>query len=212
MPELRGNLKMRVLVDQKTILSTQAAINRQSAASAKAMVEAMAEFAVRNLANIDKADGRKMLSRLWRYLPITALATGGAQTEVYSLAEKMTFYAKSGVSDRKRDNRYPISGERLLGLLIGGVKKHRISARSPNKMLAFPAVAGRKQSDTGGLAITGQGLEGARHRTSRAYDTAIVAKAVSHPGYVGSNSINATRQLLLLRTAKLLREIRTPSV
>lgn len=191
---LQGSLKVRTLIDQASI----EAIKRDFAAA----IEAEASVTLKNLAQrgvgllsmMCRARGQQFLSEQWRYTPVQE--TGDQMmVEIYSRAEDMTFYSRSG-KDRRPDHRYPIAGKMLLELLEGGRKPNTFTARVPGGRLFFEVAPGVKSSDFGGAGVNARGALTERSFFGPRGTTLIGPDSVNHPGFPGNRFIETTRQLI----------------
>jgi hypothetical protein len=174
-------------------------LSRAMGAEAASTLGRVADVGVANQRALEHSVGHHGMAALWTRTPVVSDGRGGARTTIYSRAEMMTFYNRSGPG-RARDPRFPVQGARLLAWLEGGVRPHVIEPRDPGGMLDFPARGGVEHRgrvrgqifsgsflDAGGLGVATFSGRGEAH---------VFARAVSHPGFAGNRFIAATRLML----------------
>jgi hypothetical protein len=148
---LRGEVGMISLNEDLLFADVDAFLATAASALAdEAMVIAteIAGHASTTLRALDEDAGHDALAPLWTF--DVELTPDGARAEVFSAAEEITFFNRTG-AQRSKSSLYPILGTRLLAILEGGAAAHPIEAGTVNpaaKALSIP-IPGRRRTPGG---------------------------------------------------------------
>lgn len=195
MAELLGTPSLKIVLDRASVEASRRAFAGALKHAGYQALRELADAAVRHLADLDRGLGRDGMAGLWSSELPKQDADGAWSVEVYSKAEGMRFYNKTG-RDRHKSTVHYVEGEDLLRYLQYGVRPHSIdNVIGEGGALVFPIEYGRKASDFLGTAETEDGtVAGAFSGGSP--NMFFEGQHVDHPGFAGSYTLEATAALL----------------
>ena len=185
-----------ITLDTETLSSDLKAFmdSFEAAADAEAvdiLVE-MAAAARDELRDLDDRAGHDALATMWTY--DVGPTEDGAEAEVYSGAENVTFFNRtsSQAGGRIQSSLYPIEGLRLLAILEGGAAEHDIFPGTINenaRALTIPIPGSEERS---------KALLRQHGPTPLDPGDTIFRSAVHHPGVAAENHVAMTTEQMLL--------------
>jgi hypothetical protein len=191
---LLGTPSWKILIDKNSVEQIKREVSAAAAAEGAAGLMRVADRAQSLLTQLFQSRGQEFLAGLWTHTPVVKDAMGGLAVEVYSKAEEMTFYARTG-KDRVRSPRYPVAGKALLGMLESGVKPHVIKGRG-GKTMVFDAAAGVHASIFRGSRVRKKLGVQELSFLGPSPDTALHLKVVNHPGFAGNRFVATARRMI----------------
>lgn len=145
-----------------------------------------------DLRSLDESAGHNALAGMWTY--DVGQTPDGAEAEVYSGAETVTFFNRtsSQSSGRVKSSLYPIQGTRLLAILEGGAGEHDIfpGTVNPNAKAITIPVPGSEERSKALLRKFGP--------TPLEDGDTIFRSGVHHPGVAAENHVSMTLEEILL--------------
>lgn len=189
---------LRVTLVRSDIERLTRGFGRAIRAQSLRVVNHLSETGVKFLYRLERGQGHDTLAKFWTARPARPTPRG-AEGEIYSKAEGMTFFSRTG-RERRRSPKYPIKGYALLRLLERGGPSHVISPRArglgKRRALAFESRRGISASRSVGQAVTLKGVEQGRWDDPNRQAGSIFTGRVWHPGFAGNHNIRITRMLL----------------